>query len=106
MQPTDPHLVLTAFPQDAPGNPPAVDASASATPATTNTNPSSVPPVSAPSTPLDSERPHLQVQLQSINSTVHLDGVKRQAGGIGSSAFDVKQQSMRDFISGGGSSKV
>jgi len=34
--------------------------------------------------------------------TTHLDGVKRQGGGIGSAAYDEKQQDIRAFFSGAG----
>lgn len=98
-------LALPAPSQSASDSPPAVDPSAPST-AAHPTNPSSVPPAPAPVTPTDGGRPRLTVQLATVNSTDHLKDVKRQAGGIGSSAFDVKQQSMRDFISGGGNAKV
>lgn len=39
-----------------------------------------------------------------INNTDHLNGLVRQKGGIGSSAFDNKQRDLRAFFSGASSS--
>ena len=39
-----------------------------------------------------------------INNTDHLNGLVRQRGGIGSSAFDAKQRDLRAFFSGASSS--
>jgi hypothetical protein len=66
-------------------------------------NPSSIPAAPVPTTPSPSAGPHLKIRIISLNNTPHLDGLKRQGEGIGSSAYDAKQQKLRDFFSGGGS---
>ena len=44
----------------------------------------------------------VNVKLLATNTTTHLTGLTRQKGGIGSSAHDAKQTSVKDFFSGGG----
>jgi hypothetical protein len=68
---------------------------------TTNTSTrstASVRSVSGEKKPL----PHLRVNILAMNVSTHLDGVKRQQGGIGSSAHDDKQKDIRSFFAGGG----
>ncbi|KAI0697909.1 phosphoglycerate mutase-like protein [Cytidiella melzeri] len=50
----------------------------------------------------DNDLPPLEVSLTDFNRSEHLEHVKRQKGGIGSSAHDPKQQSIRAFFGGGG----
>ncbi|KAJ9114428.1 hypothetical protein QFC20_001571 [Naganishia adeliensis] len=45
--------------------------------------------------------PHLRVNIVATNVTTHLEGVKRQQGGIGSAAHDNKQKDIRSFFAGG-----
>lgn len=49
--------------------------------------------------------PQLTIKVLTTNVTTHLDGLKRQQGGIGSSPHDDKQKDIRSFF-GGGSSNV
>lgn len=44
--------------------------------------------------------PPLEVDTMALDVTTHLEGVKRQRGGIGSAGFDAKQQSIKKFLSG------
>lgn len=44
--------------------------------------------------------PPLEVDTMALDVTAHLDGIKRQRGGIGSAGFDDKQQSIKKFLSG------
>ncbi|KAJ9098342.1 hypothetical protein QFC19_006466 [Naganishia cerealis] len=44
----------------------------------------------------------LKVKILATNVTTHLDGIKRQQGGIGSGAHDDKQKDIRSFFAGGG----
>ncbi|KAH7915428.1 histidine phosphatase superfamily [Hygrophoropsis aurantiaca] len=53
----------------------------------------------------DQETPVLQVQITDVNRHEHIDGIKRQKGGIGSSAYDPNQQDIRAFFGGGGVKK-
>lgn len=46
--------------------------------------------------------PYLRVNVLTMNVSTHLDGIKRQKGGIGSSAHDDKQKDIRSFFAGGG----
>ena len=43
----------------------------------------------------------LNVQLLASNIAAHLEGLTRQKGGIGSTAYDSSQKSIKDFFSGG-----
>ncbi|KAH7885210.1 histidine phosphatase superfamily [Phlebopus sp. FC_14] len=45
--------------------------------------------------------PPLIVKVTDVNRHEHIDGIKRQEGGIGSSAYDPKQQDIRGFFGGG-----
>lgn len=47
------------------------------------------------------EKPALVVEITAVNRHEHIDTLKRQKGGIGSSAHDPKQQDIRDFFGGG-----
>lgn len=63
-------------------------------------NPSAVP-ASAPSLNRPAGGlPNLNVKILCTNVSTHLDGLKRQGGGIGSSAYDSTQRGIRDFFSG------
>lgn len=42
--------------------------------------------------------PRLFVRVTATNQISHLDGLKRQRGGIGSAMFDAKQRSLHDFF--------
>lgn len=53
---------------------------------------------SAPNT-VDRSTP-LVVRVTHLNQHDHLAGLKRQKGGIGSTAYDPKQQDIRDFFGG------
>ncbi|KIK27553.1 hypothetical protein PISMIDRAFT_674939 [Pisolithus microcarpus 441] len=44
--------------------------------------------------------PPLLVKVTDFNRHEHIDSVKRQKGGIGRSAYDPKQQDIRDFFGG------
>ncbi|KAL4251244.1 Histidine phosphatase superfamily protein [Abortiporus biennis] len=44
--------------------------------------------------------PPLVIKVTDFNRSEHLDGVKRQQGGIGSAAFDPKQKDIRAFFGG------
>ncbi|KAJ9121821.1 hypothetical protein QFC22_002444 [Naganishia vaughanmartiniae] len=44
---------------------------------------------------------HLKVKILTTNVTTHLEGIKRQQGGIGSGAHDDKQKDIRSFFAGG-----
>jgi len=44
----------------------------------------------------------LFVKVIAINQAPHLTGLKRQRGGIGSSTYDGKQRTLRDFLDGKG----
>ena len=46
--------------------------------------------------------PYLRVNVLTMNVSTHLDGIKRQKGGIGSAAHDDKQKDIRSFFAGGG----
>jgi len=51
--------------------------------------------------PISSEnKPPLTVRVTDFNRYEHLDNVKRQGGGIGSSAHDPKQKDIRAFFGG------
>ncbi|KAF8583352.1 phosphoglycerate mutase [Ramaria rubella] len=45
----------------------------------------------------------LVVRVTHVNQHDHLAGIKRQKGGIGSTAYDPKQKDIREFFGGGGS---
>jgi len=45
--------------------------------------------------------PPLHVRVTAVNRHSHLDNIVRQKGGIGSSAYDPKQSSIKDFFGGG-----
>ncbi|PSR70465.1 hypothetical protein PHLCEN_2v13616 [Hermanssonia centrifuga] len=49
----------------------------------------------------DNALPPLEVRVVAFNSSEHLEKVKRQHGGIGSAAYDPKQQDIRAFFGGG-----
>ncbi|GJE98398.1 phosphoglycerate mutase-like protein [Phanerochaete sordida] len=49
----------------------------------------------------DDSLPPLEVKVTDFNRSEHLDNVKRQKGGIGSSAYDPKQKDIRAFFGGG-----
>ncbi|KZV73738.1 phosphoglycerate mutase-like protein [Peniophora sp. CONT] len=60
-------------------------------------------PVSKEGTPLeiaDNDLPPLTVKVTHVNEHKHIDGIKRQKGGIGSAAFDPKQGDIRAFFGG------
>ena len=44
----------------------------------------------------------MQVSVVSKGQSGHLSNVKRQRGGIGSSAYDAKQQDLKGFFASGG----
>ncbi|KIM89219.1 hypothetical protein PILCRDRAFT_813147, partial [Piloderma croceum F 1598] len=44
----------------------------------------------------------LEVRVTHMNMHEHIDKLKRQKGGIGSSAYDPKQKDIRSFFGGGG----
>lgn len=46
--------------------------------------------------------PKLAIRMLTTNVTTHLEGLKRQQGGIGSMAHDGKQKDIRQFFGGGG----
>ncbi|KAL7414449.1 histidine phosphatase superfamily [Mrakia frigida] len=72
-------------------------------PSNTSTNPSSIPLSPAPTLPSPHPgQPLLEVEVILVNQCSHLDGIRRQLGGIGSAGFDKKQVDLRDFFSGGG----
>lgn len=48
----------------------------------------------------EDDLPSLLVDVTDINRHEHISTVKRQKGGIGSSAYDPKQQDIRDFFGG------
>ncbi len=45
--------------------------------------------------------PPLSVRIVATNVSSHLEGLKRQQGGIGSSAYDTNQRDIRSFWGGG-----
>lgn len=49
---------------------------------------------------IDEDDPPLLVKVTDFNRHEHISSVKRQKGGIGSSAYDPKQQKIRDFFGG------
>ena len=72
-------------------------------PQPSESNQSSLPLADAPTNPSPHMgQPKLDVQIGEINHTAHLEGVKRQKGGIGSLGHDEKQRDLRDFFAGGG----
>jgi len=48
------------------------------------------------------EFPLLEMQVTHVNMHGHIDKLKRQKGGIGSSAYDPMQKDLRAFFGGGG----
>jgi len=60
---------------------------------------SAAPPPTKP-TMERSLTPDLFVKMLAVNQAPHLDGLKRQGGGIGSSPYDEKQRSLHDFLGG------
>ncbi|KAF8510068.1 phosphoglycerate mutase [Hysterangium stoloniferum] len=56
--------------------------------------------LSPPPSPAEPDMP-LVVRVTHLNQHGHLDGVTRQKGGIGSSAYDPSQKDIRDFFGGG-----
>jgi hypothetical protein len=50
---------------------------------------------------MDPSLPPLSVNILFENEHRHKDHLERQKGGIGSSAYDEKQQTIRTFFSGG-----
>ncbi|KAI0346027.1 phosphoglycerate mutase-like protein [Trametopsis cervina] len=54
----------------------------------------------------DGTLPALEVVLTDFNRSEHLEAVKRQRGGIGSSAYDPKQKDIRAYFSGGAVEKT
>ncbi|GAA97180.1 uncharacterized protein L969DRAFT_91971 [Mixia osmundae IAM 14324] len=62
--------------------------------------PELIPALSPSSGLLDLLRP--QVKLLAMNQTDHLNGHRRQPGGLSRQAFDAKQQTLMSFMSGGG----
>jgi hypothetical protein len=48
-----------------------------------------------------SELPSLRINVTDQNRRDHLQGLVRQKGGIGSSAFDERQRSIKDYFGGG-----
>ncbi|KAF8318987.1 phosphoglycerate mutase-like protein [Clavulina sp. PMI_390] len=58
------------------------------------------PPPITPSTRVKSSDPPLSVRITAVNQYSHLANVKRQRGGIGSSAYDPKQSSIKTSLVG------
>ena len=49
-----------------------------------------------------SSLPSVTLRKTHTNITIHLNGLKRTKGGVGSEQFDARQKSLKDFFSGGG----
>jgi hypothetical protein len=49
----------------------------------------------------DSDPPPLSIKVTHVNQHDHLQGVKRQAGGMSSAAHDPAQSDIRSFFGGG-----
>lgn len=47
--------------------------------------------------------PRLRLKVLATNQAEHLEGLVRTKGGVGSSAHDEKQRSLKEFFAGGGS---
>jgi hypothetical protein len=69
------------------------------------TNPSSTEP-GAPALNRTEKKPYLRVKILCTNVSTHLDGLKRQGGGVGSAAYDASQKGIREFFGGGGTSST
>lgn len=67
----------------------------------TTTNASTRSTTSVQSTGGKKPLPYLKVNIVATNVTTHLEGIKRQQGGIGSAAHDDKQKDIRTFFAGG-----
>jgi hypothetical protein len=65
-------------------------------------NPSSTEPSGGPDLKRTGDKPYLKIKILNTNVTTHLDNVKRQGGGIGSTAYDSSQKGIKDFFGGGG----
>ena len=50
----------------------------------------------------DPEIPKLSVKVVQLNNSLHLAGLKRQKGGIGSAAYSPEQKKLHAFFGGGG----
>jgi len=49
---------------------------------------------------VDKELPFLVVRVTDVNCHSHIDNIKRQKGGIGSAAYDPRQEDIRAFFGG------
>jgi len=48
----------------------------------------------------DGDLPPLTVKVTHVNQHSHINGIKRQKGGLGSAAYDPKQEDIRAFFGG------